>query len=519
MAAAGLAVGVTPAVGAQAPIAKSTSQLIEVNSDVEAYLRVLQLTGDVPFHIWSVREFSQSEAASLLPDSAAGPWRKRVRKVERKMFGFRLLSPEAKLIENTSFPYGFNEGPIWAGRGVTVAASAGFMLHAGPLSVTAEPTAFRAQNQSFTLAPNGETGRLAFADQVNPTIIDRPQRFGDGPYQRFDLGQSAIRLELPFVSAGASTADQHWGPAVVHPLILGNNAPGYYHVYLGTSGPLDLWLFKINARAEAGRLDQSQYSSASDTAQLRLMTGTVASITPRHLSNLEFGAARFFHSAWSGRVGLHDLLDQQIGLFGSANPNSNQIASLFARAVFPGSGVELYGEFARDDANLDRRDITLEPDHISGYTVGLQKAYRSETDGHLLVLRAEVINTRVTSLEFARPQAPFYVHTTFVQGHTERGAVLGSAAGYGGGGWNLAADRYTSNGKWSFAWDRIARSQPTLPSDPRDIDVFHSLSVKREAFGSLADLSWGVTLTREFNRDLTHDATNARLEVGTRVHW
>ena len=111
------------------------------------------------------------------------------------------------------------------------------------------------------------------------------------------------------------------------------------------------------------------------------------------------------------------------------------------------------------------------------------------------------------------------MHSTFVQGHTERGEVLGSVAGYGGGGWNLAVDRYASNGKWSFAWDRIARSQPTITAPPLAMDILHSLSVKRELFRATADLSWGVTLTREFNRNFTHDATNARLEVGTRLHW
>src|SRR5690606_39168707 len=95
----------------------------------------------------------------------------------------------------------------------------------GPVSLTLAPLFFWAQNRGFDLLPNGRSGRLAFADPVSPGSIDLPQRFGDSPYARLDPGQSTLRVDLPFLAAGVSTADQYWGPALVHPLVLGTTPP------------------------------------------------------------------------------------------------------------------------------------------------------------------------------------------------------------------------------------------------------------------------------------------------------
>ena len=45
------------------------------------------------------------------------------------------LAPEATLIYNSAFPYGFNDGAIWAGRGVTGAVQAGVGGHVGQFPV------------------------------------------------------------------------------------------------------------------------------------------------------------------------------------------------------------------------------------------------------------------------------------------------------------------------------------------------------------------------------------------------
>ena len=64
-----------------------------------------------------------------------------------------------RAIYNTAFPNGYNDGALWAGRGGTVSATAGFALRWGALSVRVEPMVFWAENRSFALMPNGLFGR------------------------------------------------------------------------------------------------------------------------------------------------------------------------------------------------------------------------------------------------------------------------------------------------------------------------------------------------------------------------
>ena len=262
--------------GAQVPVGPSTRELVAVNTDVERYLRVLQDLGIVPAYPWSVREFGPREIAALLPADTTHPWSARVRRTIYGSSDLYVVAPEAQAIYNSHLPFGYNDGALWAGRGITGALQGGIAGHAGPLSFTLEPIVFWAQNQSFPLIANGQSGRLSFADATNPLVIDQPQRFGDGAYSRFDLGQSTVRLDLPGVAIGASTANQQWGPAIDNPIILGNNAAGFPNVFIGTSNPLDLYAFTLQARMEWGRLDQSGFAVLQHDSTRRFMSGIVA---------------------------------------------------------------------------------------------------------------------------------------------------------------------------------------------------------------------------------------------------
>src|SRR5689334_2172505 len=115
-------------------------------SDAERYLRVLQVAGAAPLYPWSIRAFSPRELDRLVPDSAAGPWAARFAPAAAAR-GPRLemLRPSLRAIYNTAYPQGMNDGPLWAGRGGTLSATAGFALRWGALSVRVEPQVFWAQ--------------------------------------------------------------------------------------------------------------------------------------------------------------------------------------------------------------------------------------------------------------------------------------------------------------------------------------------------------------------------------------
>jgi hypothetical protein len=515
---------------AQIPAGSSTRELVAVNTEVERYLRVLQDKGVIPAYSWDVRAFGPRDLDTLLPATNNHPWSARVMRPPKQTAEFYFLTPQAALIYNSAFPYGFNDGAVWAGRGLTGSVQAGFGGRVGPLSFAIEPIAFRAQNSSFALLANGQTGKYVFDDPTNPQTIDLPQRFGDGAYQRIDPGQSTVRLDFPFVALGVSTANDHWGPAIDNPLILGNNAAGFPHVFIGTSQPVNIFIGHLHGRIEYGRLSQSQFAFPSDSETRRFVSGIVASFSPRGVDNLQIGGARFFHSIWpdSGFTshdflrpfeGLEYLATQGPGHTAVGLEGDNQLASLFFRWTFPQGGVELYGEYGRDDHNLDTRDLLLEPDHESAFTLGLQKVW-TRADGSLLTFRGEHTDARVSSIQLGRPQNPFYVHTIVTQGHTQYGQVLGGAAVYGGGGSTIEMSRYDKTGRWTMSWVRSAREQLLSAKERLPVadstDVVHALTLERVVFQPHFDWTWSVTAARELNRNFTSDATNIRLTTGVR---
>jgi hypothetical protein len=515
----------------QVPVGSLTRELVAVNTEIERYLRVLQDKGVVPAQSWDIRAFGPRELDSLIPSTNSHPWASRIGRPAKRLADVYLFAPEATLIYNSAFPYGFNDGAIWAGRGVTGAVRAGIGGHIGPLSFAVEPIVFRAENSAFTLLANGQSGKYIFDDGANPRTIDLPQRFGTGAYQRIDPGQSTVRLDLPWVALGASTANDHWGPAIDNPLILGNNAAGFPHVFVGTSEPVNIFIGRVHARLEYGRLDQSQYAFPSDSEKRRFMSGLVATFSPRGVPGLNIGGARFFHSIWpdSGFT-RHDVLRPFEGLsyLSTQGPGhtpvglegDNQLASLFFRWVFPHSGVEFYGEYGRDDHNLDTRDLLVEPDHESAFTLGLQKVW-TRGDGRLITLHGEVTNARVSSIVLGRPQIQFYVHTIVTQGHTQYGQALGGASVHGGGGSTLEMSQYDNTGRWTASWVRFGREQLLTAKEGLPVadqtDVIHALTLERVMFQPHFDWTWAITAARELNRNFSFDATNIRLTTGIRV--
>src|SRR5437879_5378042 len=228
-------------VSAQAPGPVGGRGEIFAGSELETYLRDLQLVGAVPLYPWSVRSFSPRELDRLSPvDSASHPWRLRydLRPAPRDRLSFDVVQPTASARVNSTFPYGSNDGPIWAGRGLTAALQIGVAARYHSLSVTIAPLAFAAQNASLSLLANGDTGKFVYGDGVYVGAIDRPQRFGARPYTVLDPGQSTLRLDVGAVGLGVSTANQYWGPTTAFPAILGNNAAGFPHAFLGTARPV-----------------------------------------------------------------------------------------------------------------------------------------------------------------------------------------------------------------------------------------------------------------------------------------
>lgn len=508
-----------------------------VGAETESYIRALDLNDTTSDASWSIRPFSPVQLKRLAHSLGSDPWRARLTGFAQMNtpFHFGFLSPNASVRYNSQFPYGSNDAAIWAGRGATVAAQAGVYAEAGPLSITLMPIVFRAENTSFPLAfsrlPCG-CGAATYG-----AAVDRPQRFGTQPYQRFDPGQSTIRIDAFGVATGFTTGNEAWGPATEYPYLLGNNAPGFPHVFFGSSYPLPIFVGKAQVKLIYGRLDQSSfspvmgskfYSSRLEPGRVRFASGLIATFQPRGFDGLEIGGARFIHSIWprSGipstylRKPLQAFLKVNLpGIDQQLAGTDNQEASFFARWAFRESGIEVYGEYGREDNSYDLRDFVQEPDHSRAYSLGLAKTFGDRTS-QFNVLRFELINFELPPLATTgRGEGGLYIHTPLLQGHTNRGQLLGADVGVGAAaGSTVRWDHYSTGGRWGAFWRMDVRQETsdpalTLPSTPQISDVLHAFGFERLKFTRRFDITTSLTLMRDLSRDLSVSRTNANAAV------
>lgn len=528
-----IAVGAFNLIAASAAVAQSpafSGNDVSSGGVYENYLRDLQIAGDVPLYPWTIRYLAPREIARIAPaDSSRHPW------VENLAFAddgarFHWIAPRTRIWYNSRSPYGYNDGVVWAGTGLTTSVQAGFSATFGPLFLRVSPIAFWAQNRDTPLVPlsgalgSDETRR--FADPDSPTSIDLPQRFGEGAYSRIDPGESTLRIDLPGVGFGVSTALQQWGPGWDQPLIMSNNAPGFLHAFVGANQPINLYIGELYGRVVWGKLESSEYSPQGQ--EEHFMSGIVASFSPRGVDGLEIGGSRFFHSPlggdWpTGRQVLKPFESfLKVGLpategSGDNSDRDNQLASAFARWTFPRSGFEFYGEFAREDHNWDLRDFLLEPDHDSAYTLGLAKVWKAG-EGEMFVVRFESMNALTTHLNRVRPQTRFYRHGSMRTGHTNRGQILGAAAGYGGASNRLSVVRYDPSGSWTADLRRwvhredVSRTAGQTRGDRADV----SLELGRTVFLDDWELTTRVSAMKGWG-GTGENRLNLSLNVGARL--
>jgi hypothetical protein len=509
--------GGPPALSAQAQF--GTSEVF-VNSEAENYLRSLQRLGEVPLYPWSIRAFTPVEIRRLTVEAEAHPWNARLREpAPGRAASFRWVEPELRMAYNSAFPYQRANGTVWMGQGATSAVRAGFSVEAGPVFLTLAPEAYWAQNGEFPLAP--ET--LEYRNWWHPQTVDLPQRFGDRPHTRIDPGQSTLGVQGFGGVVGISTAHQHWGPGREMPLLLGTNAPGFLHMFLGTSRPVNVGIGSIHSRVLWGRLEQSLYSPMPADSAHRLLSGIVGAFSPRGLPGLEFGFGRFIHEPWPSAFGGEHLVRMFGGVFAENTDNTvaNQLASAYFRWVFPGSGFELYGEHVREDFSYNLRDFWLNPDLNAANMLGFQKSWRRSATRHL-VLRTEVVSGRYAHESPLGFVIPVYVHAEMRQGHTHRGQLLGSPAAFGGAGMVLATDLYHSRGRFTLHWERLLRNGSNPPweqqvSERLRPDVLHAFGAEALIFQGRWSVIGGLGGAYNFNRHYEGDVFNLHGTLGVRA--
>lgn len=376
--------------------------------------------------------------------------------------GFRFKNGNVKILPftwkqqfNSKRPEGLNNGAMIPARGYQTMLSGGLFARYGWLSIQLMPEFVWAANTEFEGFPAAHSNELwkgyyNFAHRY----IDLPERFGEKPYQKAFWGQSSIRISKGAFSLGLSNENLWWGPGLKNALIMTNNAPGFKHLTLNTLKPVKTPIGSFEGQLIAGRLETSGFPGMDTLALLlhgvkytpksydwRYLNGVLLSYQPRWIPGLFVGASRVFQT-YHELMGntLYDYLPVVIPLRKKASGNdvADQLAALFIRLVAPKDHLEIYIEYGRGDHSYDLRDFLLEPEHSSGYLVGVRKLVPiARRDHEYIDLQLEITQLEAHVTVAKRTFARWYNHAPIVHGYTHMGQMLGAGIGSGSNMQNL----------------------------------------------------------------------------------
>jgi hypothetical protein len=353
---------------------------------------------------------------------------------------------------NSHHPYGMNDGPMIPAKGYQTMVSAGVYAEIGPLSIQFRPEFVYAANQNFRKVyelDNGREFKSGYAIYYNS--IDQPEQFGQGGYQKFNWGQSSIRLNAGPVSLGLSSENLWWGPGIRNSLLMSNQAAGFKHLTLNTTRPVKTPVGSFEAQVIAGRLESSGVPLPSDNVfrpkrnDWRYLSGLMFTYQPKWIPNLYLGFDRtymVYHNfmgngfidyfpVFSG-IQKKDLkFDTSTGSDEEDPRKFDQRLSFSMRWVMPEANSEIYFQFGKNDHNYNYRDAFVEPEHSRAYVAGFRKLFALHEDDTYIQAGIEITQLEAALTRITRGAGYWYSHSSIRQGYTNEGQVLGAGIGSG----------------------------------------------------------------------------------------
>ena len=350
---------------------------------------------------------------------------------------------------NAHHPYGWNDGSLIPAKGYQAQVSAGVFLKTGRLSVQLQPEFVFAQNAPFRSILSTQTAaftKIYYDSFLN--VVDLPERFGDRSYGKLFPGQSSIRFNFGKLSVGLSSENLWWGPGVRNSLLMSNNAPGFPHLTLNTTAPIQSPVGSFEGQVISGFLKRSGFlpdtTKAIDGEKLyipkpngdRYINGVILTWQPKWTKGLFVGASRLFYSY---RTDVRASLDGYFPVLGKMfkspasnedNLNRDEMISLFARLLMQKAQAEVYAEFGRNDHSQDMRDLLMEPEHSRALLFGFKKLFTT-AKGRDVELMGEFTTLQLPSTYLVREQQRWYTHYQVRDGYTNYGQVMGAGIGPG----------------------------------------------------------------------------------------
>jgi hypothetical protein len=359
-----------------------------------------------------------------------------------------LVLPRVLAVHNSAIAYSLNDGALWAGRGTSASITGGGLARLGRVRIAILPELTTSANDPYRLAdtlfaPRVPPSRSPFSSpwHAGAQSIDLPLRFGERALTRLGPGQSSIVVRAGAVELGAASENEWWGPGLRNALVLSNNAAGFPHLLLRTAAPVSTPVGSVEAHWLAGGLTESAFFDADPANDLRSIALLGVTLQPRGVSGLTIGMARAVYgraSGWGAALTAFPDVFRDVGQPDAVPMRDSvptygrdQLISLFARWLFPASGLEVYAEMGRSEFPVSLRDFLEQPNHTEGYTAGLQWLGGPVWRSGRVRLQAEATFIEQSTTYRFRPIGSWYTSHAVPQGYTERGQPLGAAIGPG----------------------------------------------------------------------------------------
>jgi len=424
------------------------------------FSRAAELTGVAPLQARLIRSGSASLGLTLC-EPEESPWKGLpLPALDEDDLSIGVITPRLRTYHNSAYPDSRNNGALWTGRGLSAEFSAGVTLAWRNISAALIPSFIYQENRAFeTITSVRPPGYSPFIYPWHPGKIDWPQRPGEYSSTSYHPGQSHLRLEYRGLDLRLATENLWWGPAQRYPLLLGNNAPGFTHLSLGTAEPSLTPLGELEARIVWGRLKESPHFDGDRSNDRRLFAGLITSLQPERVPGLYLGLA-FIRVAQLEGLGLHrQLIAPLVKTPRGDEPHPEyHLFSLSSRWAFSETGFEFYGEWGTNASWAGIGDFLREPGRGMAFTLGVQQVSQTRYGwirswGELTALGGS-------------PKAPadggrnaFYTDERVPQGHTHRGQLLGAAIGPGSDAQILGVDLFSDWGKIGLFAERIRRDE------------------------------------------------------------
>ena len=397
---------------------------------------------------------------------------------------YDIFTPRITHSYNTQFPGGQNDGALWQGRGHNTHYSLGGKISYGPIELAFRPEFGYITNREFEMYPNPPFFQYPvelseFAQGL--ARIDQPQRFGEDSFTWFHPGQSYLRGHYKGAAAGISTGNMWTGPALYNPLTLSNNAPGFFHAFLETDGPVSTPIGSIEGKIFWGGLQESDYFDDDPTNNLRFINGLIFSYSPAFLPEFQVGFSRTMYEYYPDNgLSFSNLTrvfqpftkeryaeEREIQLVNQRDPitilgdDLAHMVTFFGRWIVPTRGFEAWFEWGKNENSFDQRSLFTERVHTRSYVIGFLKRFEINSR-HWTTWDFEM--THLENLEniTANNYPVWYENLVINQGFTHQGQVLGAGIGPGSSSLKTSFNYYNRWGKIGASANRIVNNNDRL---------------------------------------------------------